>query len=386
MRPVRVAHVLWRLSPTGGIPRVVRDLCVGLNPAEVEIHVVSVRPAYPEDQLDEVIDAQRFHSAELPLGSSKLALAPAIVRLTRALRAIRPDVIHLHSGTSWLGLPAALSLPGAHRILEVHDEPQSGRSRRANVAAMRFSVRRLGFRLLVHSTVVRARTAEAFDIPEAEVDLIPLGVDTTLFRPDPVLRQRSRERLGLSDDQPLVAWVGRLEPLKRPEDALEVARAVRKTMPEAIFAMAGSGSLERSLAASVADDDAIRVLGQVEDLPAFLNAADVLLSTSGYEGFGLSVAEAMACGLPVVSTRAGGVVDLVTDGRTGALREIGDVRGLSSEVLHLLHGHADRASTGAAGRADVEARFSRPAMALAYSSIYRARASELGPHNSHSSP
>lgn len=368
--PIRVAHVVWRLSPTGGIPRVVRDLSVGLDPREVELHVLSVRPRDPEDDLDAVIEPDRFRSADYGLGASRLGLAVAMIRLTRHLRTLRPDVIHLHSGTSWLATPAALTLPSAHRVLEVHDEPQAGRSRRANVAVMRFCARHLGFHVLVHSTVVRSQTAAAFGVPDSEITLIPLGIDVHRYRPDLEARRRGRESLGLADDRPLVVWVGRVEPLKRPQDAVAVARAVRDVVPGVVFAIAGSGSSQEELVAGVGSDDFVRILGHVDDLPALLNAGDVFLSTSGYEGFGLSVAEAMACGLPVVSTRAGGVVDLVADGMTGHLVDIGDVDGAAGRIVGLLRASEQRQRMCGAARHDALERFSRQGMIASYIATY----------------
>jgi glycosyltransferase involved in cell wall biosynthesis len=370
MTPLRVVHVVWRLSATGGIPRVVRDLATTLDSERIELHVATVRPRLEEDRLDEVIPRDRFHTAGHRVGASRASLVPAIVRLTSELRRLRPDVIHLHSGTSWIGLPAAISLRPTALVLEVHDEPQSGRSRRANVAIMRASARRLRFRLLAHSTVVRERTAAAFGVPVSSIALIPLGIDIDSFRVDPRLRARGREFLGVDADRPIVVWVGRLEPLKRPTDALTVASAVHAMRPDALFVLVGSGSLDSALRGGASGTNYIRLVGQVADLPAVLNAADVYLSTSAYEGFGLSVAEAMACGLPVVSTRAGGVVDVVEEGVTGHLVEVGDLDGLAAEIASVLGDHVRRTAVGRAARNRVVERFSRAAMARSYESLY----------------
>src|SRR4051812_34935670 len=110
-RPVKVAHVVWRLSPTGGIPRVVRDLAESVDHGEIDLHVISVRPKIEADRVDDVIDAAHFHSAGHAVGAPKVMLARAVVRALRELRRIRPDVVHLHSGTSWIALPGAVSLP-----------------------------------------------------------------------------------------------------------------------------------------------------------------------------------------------------------------------------------------------------------------------------------
>lgn len=369
--PIRVAHVVWRLSPTGGIPRVVRDLCVALDPRSVETSVVSVRPPYAQDRVDEVIPSDRFRSANLELGTARWRRALSMPIVTRRLRGLRPDVIHLHSGTSWLGLPAAASMPSARRLLDMHDEPQSRRSGPGSIALERLSVRWLQFAVVTHSSVVRARTASAFGLPPNDVSLVPLGVDDTLFRPDEGLRGRERARLGLDESEHLVVWVGRVDPLKRPADAIAVALAVAQKLPGAVFALAGAGSELESTRTLAAGHPNIRVLGAVDNVAALLNAGDVYLSTSAYEGFGLSVAEAMATGLPVVSTQAGGVVDLVESSVTGYLRPIGDVDGLADRVVGLLGDAPARQRMGKVAAERARAQFTRSAMAAGYEALYR---------------
>lgn len=262
-------------------------------------------------------------------------------------------------------------MPGARRLLDVHDEPQSGRSGPGSIALERLGVRRLRFAVVTHSSVVRARTASAFGLAPNDVSLVPLGVDDSLFRPDAEQRARERARLGLDESQPLVVWVGRVDPVKRPADAVAVAVAVTRKLPEAVVALAGAGSELESMRALAAGSPNIRLLGSVDDVAAFLNAGDVYLSTSAYEGFGLSVAEAMATGLPVVSTQAGGVVDLVESGVTGHLAPVGDVDGLADRVVGLLVDTPTRQRMGKVAAERARAQFTRSAMAAGYEALYR---------------
>ena len=348
-----------------------RDLCAALDPRSIETSVVSVRPALAEDHLDEVVPSSRFRSANLGLGAAPWRRALSVPSVTRHLRALRPDVIHLHSGISWLGLPAAVSIPSARRLLDVHDEPQSGRTGPPTIALERLSARRLGFHVVTHSSVVRARTASAFGLALNDISLVPLGVDDAMYHPDPELRGRERARLGIAESQDLVVWVGRVDPLKRPSDAVAVATAVVRKLPGAVFVLAGAGRELESTRALAAGNPNIRVLGGVDDIAAFLNAGDLFLSTSAYEGFGLSVAEAMATGLPVVSTEAGGVIDVVQSGVTGHLTPIGDVDGMADRVVGLLTDAAERRRMSVAAVERVRARFTRSAMAANYEALYR---------------
>jgi glycosyltransferase involved in cell wall biosynthesis len=367
--PVRVCHVLWRLSPSGGIPRVVRDLAAHADPASVEPSVVTVRSLLADDRLDEVIAPERMGSGGHGLRARRAHLAVAVPRIARQVRRFDPDIVHLHSGTSWLGMPGALVTPSAVRLLDVHDDPLSGRSSSLNVASMRLSVQRLRCNVVTHSTVVRDRTADAFGLDAHDVALVPLGVDTTSYRPDARRRSETRAALDLSD-RPVVVWVGRLDPLKRPLDAVHVGQMLARAVPGAMLLIAGSGPLLAEVQAAAGNCDAVRVLGYVDDLGGLLSAADLYLSTSSYEGFGLSVAEAMASGLPVVSTRAGGVVDLVTEG-VGALTDVGDVEALASAVERLLADPGRLAAMGTDAREATVDRFSVQSMVAGYERLYR---------------
>jgi D-inositol-3-phosphate glycosyltransferase len=236
---------------------------------------------------------------------------------------------------------------------------------------MRTSVRRLRCRVVAHSTVVRDRTAEAFGLDAVDIDLVPLGVDTERYQPSAIARTDVRRLLGISADRPLVVWAGRVDTLKRPLDAVAVGRAVQRLHPDAVLLMAGGGSLLDKVRAAGAGEEWLRVPGYVDDLAALLAAADVYLSTSAYEGFGLSVAEALACGVPAVSTRAGGVIDVVDDRVTGRLVPVGDIDALAAAVCELLDDEGLRRQMGAAARHAAVTRMSTEAMAAGYTRVYR---------------
>jgi glycosyltransferase involved in cell wall biosynthesis len=369
-RSIRVTHLVWRLSPSGGIQRVVRELAAMLPTDRVLTSIVSVRPIMPEDRVHEVVPPDRIASGGHRFGARRARLALALPAVTAAMRRQRPDVIHLHSGTSWIGLPAALSLRSAVRVLEMHDAPQSGRSRALNQATMRWAARHGGFHLIAHSRAVGDQTAKAFGLQDSAIGLVPLGIDTSEFSPDANRGQRWKQSHDIAEDREVVAWVGRVDDLKRPHDALEIARHLATSRPRAMMLIAGSGPLVRELRERSQDQPNVRVLGFVEDLAGLLNAADVLLSTSAYEGFGLAIAEALACGVPAVSTDTDGTRDVVIDGVTGVLRPIGDTDALAGAISELLQDDRRRQAMSTAAALHAKQHLDRATMIERYTTLY----------------
>lgn len=208
-----------------------------------------------------------------------------------------------------------------------------------------------------------------------QVVVVPNGVDTTHFHPSPEKRMQTRQRLGLSADQPVLIYVGRLELEKGVHLAL---RALKEQPIGTVLLIAGAGhyrSTLNDLAAQLGLADRVRFLGFVghQDLPDLLNAADIfVMPTLCQEGLPLSLVEAMACGLPVVATAAGGIPAAVEDNITGILFPMGDVAALSERLRRLIEAPQVRRQLGAAARAKAEARFSQAQMAAAYEAVFAA--------------
>lgn len=208
-----------------------------------------------------------------------------------------------------------------------------------------------------------------------QVVVVPNGVDTSHFYPSPEKRLRTRQWLGLSADQPVLIYVGRLELEKGVHLAVQ---ALQEQPDEAVLLIAGAGHYRATLndlAAQLGLAERVRFLGFVghEELPDLLNAADIfVMPTLCQEGLPLSVVEAMACGLPVVATAAGGIPTAVEDNVNGVLFPLGDVVALSERLRRLIEAPQLRRQLGAAARARAEARFGQAQMAAAYEAVFAA--------------
>ena len=167
------------------------------------------------------------------------------------------------------------------------------------------------------------------------IEVIPNFVDASVYRPDgasPFARMIRRE------GEAVLMHVSNFRPVKRIADVIAVFDRVRRKRP-ARLVLVGDGpdrSLAERLVASGGFEDQTTFLGNVSAIETILPIADVFLLPSDAESFGLAALEAMACGVPVVGTRAGGLPEVVEDGRNGFLLSVGDVDGMAAAVLSLL--------------------------------------------------
>jgi phosphatidylinositol alpha-1,6-mannosyltransferase len=193
--------------------------------------------------------------------------------------------------------------------------------------------------------------------------VIPLGSDPARFRPSPA-DPRIREAYRLPDRRWLVT-VARLVPHKGIDVAIEVLGRLAARHPDLGYVVVGSGPdrdrLTR-LAAAAGVGDRVAILESVPDahVPCLLNLASCYMGLSrveglDVEGFGISLVDAAASGLPVVAGRTGGIEDAVHDGETGLLVPPQDAEAIAVLVDRLLLDHDRRAEMGAAGRRWVEA-------------------------------
>ncbi|MBA2279885.1 MAG: glycosyltransferase family 4 protein [Acidimicrobiia bacterium] len=369
-------HVSWRLSVQGGIPLVIRQLAT-VDPDEFEVHLATVRPAFPDDELDQLPAGIRVHPAGV---EGRVGLADRLRlwrRFGRTAREVRPDLIHAHSGTAVHALGAMVGAPRARRILEVHDAPGNGRHSRATEWIEGALCRHLRFVPLVHSTAVAGEVARRWRVPRARIHLLPLGVDAAAFGQAPIDAAAARRGLGLDDRaSPVVLYVARLVPTKNVALLIDAAAELRRRSVDCCVVVVASGSQRDELQRRI---DAEGLAGRValagsrtgRDLVDAYHAADVFCSTSDYEGFGLAVVEAMAAGLPVVATRVGGVTDLVVDEETGFLVPAGDAVRVADRIGALLADPGLRARLGAAGRRRAVARFDVEQLVTGCAALYR---------------
>ena len=219
----------------------------------------------------------------------------------------------------------------------------------------------------------------AHGLKNERIVAIPNGVDLARFHPaDRPTKMQLRRELGLPEASPIVLYTGRIVTSKGVMVLAEAWRAVAARHRHAKLALLGTGEgshdpCDAALTAFL-DEHGLRescLLPGNSDAPqAWLGAADLFVFPSFYEGFGLSLVEAMACGLPVVTTPVGVAPDLVVSGVNGSLVPVGDATALADALTALLGEPASWQRLGAAAREAV-GRFSFEAVADAYAALLR---------------
>jgi glycosyltransferase involved in cell wall biosynthesis len=302
----------------------------------------------------------------LPLGLEGARGVPALARL---LRRERPEVFHAHMSSpvacKW-GLAAAVAarVPAVLGTVQVGGYEPPDRSAYLQLRALARGVDRY----LAVSREIAAELVERLGWPAEKIDVVYNAVDVA--RVEVEAPPGLREELGGSETRPLVLTPARLDAQKGHRALLEAIPQV----PDAVFLFAGEGP-ERAgleaLAAQLGIAERVRFLGRREDIPQLLAACDVFALPSLYEGSSLAVLEAMAAGIPIVSSAIGGTEELIDDGRSGILVAPGDSEALAAALRRLLDDGELRKSLAGRARERVEAGLTRQATASRVEAVYR---------------
>ena len=302
----------------------------------------------------------------------------------RLLRQQRIDLLHTHLFHSdFAGRAAALLADVPHVVHTIHVAEQ--RFRPWQYAYARFMDFKCD-RLICVSRSVRDHHAAHSHLPLSRYTVIPNGVDTAAFAADgtpygQAARARTRQQWGLAPRQMAVLFVGRLN-IQKGIDVLLSAMsqlagkggsdkpAIRR--PELRFVIAGDGPERPMVEKYLTQSQGLncRLLGFVADVREALNAADIFVLPSRWEGWPLALAEAMAAGLPCVGTNVPGIRDIVESGRTGLLVRTEDPTALAAAIRNLTTDAALRDALVAAGREEIRTKYSIQRNVAAHEKLY----------------
>jgi glycosyltransferase involved in cell wall biosynthesis len=367
-----VAHILSSFD-MGGQERVAYDLAVSQLRAGCTVSALSLSLP-PDGPL-----AAEFRAAGAQVdrvARPRPGVDPMLVlRIARWLKQHRVGLAHTHNRMALIyGAPAA-RLSGAAVVHTKHgNNPRGGTRLIAGNLAGRF----------VHAFVAVSRETAEFARKRREIDerrlfVIPNGIELGRFHPAPAARARVRAELGLAPDTWVVGTVGRVAVEKN--QALLIKAMAPLLGPRMQLVIAGDGPLMAELTAlrgTLTSPQFVHLLGVRRDVPDVLNALDVFALSSSTEGLPLVVLEAMATGLPVVSTRVGGIPNVLDEGDTGFLVPAGDELALRERLAGLAAAPADSRACGERARAAAVTRFSADRMQRDYLELY-ARVLSPGP-------
>lgn len=303
----------------------------------------------------------------------------------------------LVSGFRVIGITAVLAskLLGKACILKADSLGEmSGEFFRAGMAKMKLSTTSVLFRLFLRWRNRILKKADAFaaisspiaaelradGVDPRQIHMIPNSVDLQAFFPlSPAEKPALRQRLGLPRKGRLVIYTGRLVSYKGLPLLLRVWQKIAPIYPETTLLLVGEGGLdmhncEAELRAFVdAHDLQQRVMftGRVQQVQAYLQASDIFVFPTEREAFGISLIEAMACGLAVIATDAGGIPDILQHRQNGLMTKSGADESLADALRTLLDNPALAASLGRAARRTVTEKYSETMATGQYLALFR---------------
>jgi glycosyltransferase involved in cell wall biosynthesis len=216
--------------------------------------------------------------------------------------------------------------------------------------------------------------------PSQKIHRIPNSVDNTLFRPVSASEKREiRNQLDISGKTKLVIFTGRLVSYKGLPMLLKVWERIRGKHPNAGLVLVGGGSLDiynceaelREYVRTRNFEESVYFAGEVHNVHAYLQASDIFVFPTEKEAFGISLIEAMACGLPVIATSVGGLKDILEHGKNGWVVRAGDEDDLHQALHGMLSDPVLAESLGKAAWQTVQERYSTQHVTQAYVDLFK---------------
>ena len=364
MRKLRVLTLVDKPTVTGGAERLAAVVAMKLDPARFESVLCASR------QTDEPLLDRELEEA----GIGVLALGR---RSTLDLLAWRPlvsllrdgvDVVHTHMFGSNVWGTVLGRLSGVP-VVVAHEHTWSFQGRPLRRFLDRELVARWADVFVAVSGEDRRKMIEVEGVDPAKIRLIPNGIPS----PENGAGADVRTELGIEPGAPVLGVVCELRAQKALEVLFEAAALLLAEFPTLKVLVAGDGPERARLeegARRLGVANTVLFLGIRRDVPAVLAAVDVAVLSSDYEGSPLSVMEYMAAAKPVVSTRVGGVPELVAEDVHGLLVEPRDPEALAEAVARLLRDPALAKRLGAVGRKRQQREFSLEAMVRRIEDLY----------------
>lgn len=362
-RPLSIAIVRARYNPFGGAERFVQRALAALSDAGVDVTVIARRwdagraPADGSGRGDgERAVAMRFLRVD-PFHVGSVWRDAAFARgVHRAVRAGAFDLVQSHERIP--GLPIYRAGDGVHAsFLERRARALPG-WRRATLAANPYHAwmlrtERAMFEhpalrtVICNSTMVRDEIAQRFAIDPARLAIVRNGVDLVRFAPpDAATRAAARAAalamFGTQGDRPLLVFVG--SGFERKGLAGAIRALAHPAAPrDAVLLVAGRDKHARryaALAAALGVAARVHLLGPVDDVVPWLQAADAFVQPTLYDPFPNAALEALACGLPLVTSTGSGAAEVIEEGVSGFVRDALDIEGLAHAMSQAVSGGA----------------------------------------------
>lgn len=322
----------------GGSGVVATELGMELANRGHEVHFITYAQPF---RLSRFVENVYYHEVEVPIyplfDYPPYSLALAVEMQSTAERRDL-DILHVHyaiphATSAWLATQLMAGVgPKVVTTLHGTDITLVGRDPSYH-SVVQFSLRKSDGITAV-SEFLKRETVDRFEVPDDRIEVIPNFVDLQIYRRD--IEPCHRDQFA-TDEEKVVMHISNFRSVKRVTDVVRIfARIARETPARLVFIGDGpERGHTRKVAQDEGVDDRVVYLGKQESVADILACADLFLLPSESEAFGLVALEAMACGVPVVGSRVGGVPEVVTE-PAGRLHPVGDVDAMAASGLELL--------------------------------------------------
>ena len=386
--PVRVVRVITRLNIGGPSIQATR-LTAALESHAFQTTLIHGQLGDGEGDMSYLIpagaDTRQLATLQRPLAPvSDLRAAWA---LYTEFRRVRPAIVHTHMAKAgMLGRLAAAAYnltrgraPRARVVHTYHGHVLDGYFSPLMTTmfiSLERGLARLSDAIIAISPAIRDELQGTYHIGRSsQYRVVPLGFDLAPFAAvDATARAAARRELGIPGGVPVISTVGRLTAIKQHRLFLDIAQRTVAAHPETVAVIAGDGELRGELeayAATLGIAGHVRFLGWRRDLATIYGATDVFVLTSRNEGTPVALIEAMASGVPGVSTDVGGVKDVIDSPAVGCLAAFGDADALAGHVRDLLADAGARAAMGERARQRVLASYGFERLVAEIATLYR---------------
>jgi N-acetyl-alpha-D-glucosaminyl L-malate synthase BshA len=360
----------------GGSGAVATELGIALAERGHEVHFITYRqpfrlPSFLPRIFFHEVDVGRYPLFEFP--PYDLALA---VRMHEVVQSHKLQLLHCHyaiphATSAWIAREM-LREGGedVHVITTLHGTDITIVGQDPSFYPItKFSIEKSD-RITAVSQYLKDETCRAFGCDGPDVDVIHNFIEPDVYNREkypPLLKKE------FGHSKPILMHVSNFRSVKRVRDVVRVFAEVNREL-SSVLVMIGDGpdrpaAEEEARILGVADS--VSFLGKLDQIAPLLAAADLFLLPSQSESFGLSALEALASGVPVIGTNAGGLPEVIRDGETGVLCGVGDIPGMAAASLEILQDPRRWSEMSKLAAADARERFSRDAIVTKYETLYR---------------
>jgi glycosyltransferase involved in cell wall biosynthesis len=272
----------------------------------------------------------------------------ALKKIKNIIKEFKPDIVHTHAAKAGaLGRKAAFDCKVPVVLHTFHGHVFHSYFGKFKSEVYRRIEKRLASKssgIIAISDQQKIELSEKFAIADKnKIEVIPLGFDLNQFQDNlEIKRRKTRDKFNLSNDQIAVAIIGRLAPIKNHKLFLDTIAIVnRQTSKKTVFFIVGDGETRKEIEGQIEQIKInqsidIRLTSWIRDIQTFNAGMDIICLTSNNEGTPVSLIEAQACNIPVISTDVGGVKDIVFNNETGFIVPKNNVEKFAEKLLLLI--------------------------------------------------